>query len=80
LLKTKSGKLEKERQERQRGCKLLKTQNEQMRESRSTEGKEVGAPRPQRIPPGNSDGYQKKALAGKAIRKNMKTKGRQKPS
>ena len=27
-------------------------------------------------PPGNADGYQNKGLAGKAIRKNMKTKGR----
>jgi hypothetical protein len=30
-------------------------------------------------PPGNSDGYQNKELAGKAIRKNMKTKGGQNP-
>ena len=29
-------------------------------------------------PPGNSNGYQNKELAGKAIRKNMKTKGEEK--
>src|SRR6266852_3091114 len=28
-------------------------------------------------PPGNADGYQNKGVAGKAIRKTMKTKGRQ---
>jgi hypothetical protein len=28
-------------------------------------------------PPGNADGYQNKGLAGKAIRKNMKTKDEQ---
>jgi hypothetical protein len=28
-------------------------------------------------PPGNADGYQKKGFAGKAIRKNMKTKDEQ---
>src|SRR6266446_910716 len=31
-------------------------------------------------PPGNADGYQNKGLAGKAIRKNMKTKGRPRES
>jgi hypothetical protein len=79
VAENKEWKLEKESQERQRGCKLLKTLNESRGEKRNTEGTEVGGQRSQRgTPRGNSDGYQNKGLAGKAIRKVVKTKGQQK--
>src|SRR6266436_1288814 len=55
-----------------RGCKLLKIREmpQSHRENGRNEEGQRGTPR------GNSDGYQNTGLAGKAIRKNMKTKAR----
>ena len=48
------------------------------RSYRPSEGRNVGmSERCKSTPPGNSDEYQNKRVAGKAIRKNMKTKARQ---
>src|SRR5712664_3036349 len=56
----------------QRGCKLMKIREmpQSQRENGRNEEGQRGTPR------GNSDGYQNTGLAGKAIRKNMKTKAR----
>jgi hypothetical protein len=62
VAENKEWKLEKESQERQRGCKLLKTLNEGRGEKRNTESTEVGARRSQRVHPG-------------AIQMVIKTKG-----
>src|SRR6266851_2890341 len=70
---------------RERGSKRLKTMDLPPRQGRGRQrrggtefggGLEACTPTPR----GNADGYQNKGVAGKAIRKNMKTKGRQKQS
>jgi hypothetical protein len=66
--------VQKERQERKRVRKLLKTLNQ-------GDGRGNGSPKLRKHrahPGGNADLYKNKWLTGKAIRKTMKTKGRQK--
>jgi hypothetical protein len=73
LLKPKDRSVEKSAKRGQRGGKLLRTWDLPQIHG-DTELKIEGAhPTPQ----GNSDRYQKKGVAGKAIRKSMKTKDRQ---
>src|SRR5712664_660118 len=72
LLKIKNGGSKKRVKRDQRGCKLMKIREmpQSHRENGRNEEGQRGTPR------GNSDGYQNTGLAGKAIRKNMKTKAR----
>src|SRR5260370_41924902 len=79
-LKTKGGSAEKSAKRRERGSKCLKTMDLPPRQGRGRQrhgGTEFGggleACTP--TPGGNADGHQNKGVAGKAIRKNMKTKG-----
>ena len=73
--------LEKEGQERKRVRKLLKTHDGATARKRATQRARRPEHRDHRVaghaPGGNADGYQNKGFAGKAIRKTMKTKGRQ---
>jgi hypothetical protein len=68
---------EKERQEKTRGCKLLKTQSEPIRENWNAEGPLSVREAAQENTGGNADVYENKCVAEKAIRKTMKTKGEQ---
>src|SRR5216684_1756879 len=72
LLKIKNGRSKKRVKRDQRGCKLIKNTLNVTGPPRewSERGRSDGYTR------GNSDGYQNTGLAGKAIRKNMKTKAR----
>jgi hypothetical protein len=66
---------EKERQEEKRVCKKMKMRNLPQRHRGRRGGEKPWWSIPWVTPRGNADGYQKKGLAGKAIRKNMKIKG-----
>jgi hypothetical protein len=77
-IENKENECEKERKEKARACNSMKTidlpqRHRDHRERQNTLGRVGGGV----TPPGNSDGYQNKEVAGKAIRKNMKTKGEQ---
>jgi hypothetical protein len=74
-IENKENEREKGRNEETRACNSMKTmdlgqRHRDHRKRQSTLGRIGGGVTPR----GNSDGYQNKGVAGKAIRKNMKTK------
>jgi hypothetical protein len=74
-IENKESRGQKERQEKPRGCRLLKTRDGELPERSASVARgvrEMDAPKKHRA---NADVYQNKVVAEKAIRKAMKTKG-----